>query len=501
MTDYYRLIAHAVADLRNADEAGRAALYECARAALVSQLSSLTPPLPESEIARESLSLEKAICDIEANSTRRPRAEAACPVPAPTPPGQPEQEPSSGEQGRPPAGRRELSAGGARPRPPTRSGPECDETGTDDLELQVESRAGNLNRPSLSAQALEALKLYREGVAKAERAGEAELTAPEARAHPGNVPHRDPFEPRIEPRDLRVPSGPVVPRVGGIGPRMEMRQLQSRPIRQRQAAETIVSKPPGRSRRTLIAACLGLSLVIVLAIVLHWQRDRLIISTVFAPNLAAPAEHEAAPSQPEVLGSIDRASQQASSATDPTPTAGLPEEHAAQRALRYEEEPADANGRRYAGWVTWQTEPVSPRQPLAVRAQLQIPERHISMTMSLRPNSDKTLHASHTIDIVFKVPSDFPFGGISNVLGILMKEAEQTRGAPLALTSVKITTGVFLIGLSAADSDMQRNWELLDGRSWFDIPIVYNNGRRAILAIEKGTPGQRVFKEAFAARK
>ncbi len=43
-----------------------------------------------------------------------------------------------------------------------------------------------------------------------------------------------------------------------------------------------------------------------------------------------------------------------------------------------------------------------------------------------------------------------------------------------------------------------RNLELLKERAWFDIPIVYNNGRRAILVVEKGTPGERAFKEAFA---
>ena len=36
-------------------------------------------------------------------------------------------------------------------------------------------------------------------------------------------------------------------------------------------------------------------------------------------------------------------------------------------------------------------------------------------------------------------------------------------------------------------------------RAWFDIPIVHNNGRRAILALEKGNPGERAFEEAFKA--
>jgi hypothetical protein len=47
---------------------------------------------------------------------------------------------------------------------------------------------------------------------------------------------------------------------------------------------------------------------------------------------------------------------------------------------------------------------------------------------------------------------------------------------------------------------VQRNVQLLKDRSWFDIPIVYTNGGRAILAMEKkGSPGDHAFTEAFAA--
>jgi hypothetical protein len=41
--------------------------------------------------------------------------------------------------------------------------------------------------------------------------------------------------------------------------------------------------------------------------------------------------------------------------------------------------------------------------------------------------------------------------------------------------------------------------QLLKERSWFDVPLVYANQRRAIIAIEKGVPGERAFNEAFAA--
>ena len=100
---------------------------------------------------------------------------------------------------------------------------------------------------------------------------------------------------------------------------------------------------------------------------------------------------------------------------------------------------------------------------------------------------------------MFNLPADFPGGGISNVPGILMKQSEEARGTPLAGLAVKVTNGFFLIGLSAVDAEMQRNVQLLKERTWFDIPIVYTNGGRAILAMEKGPPGDRAFADAFAA--
>jgi hypothetical protein len=173
----------------------------------------------------------------------------------------------------------------------------------------------------------------------------------------------------------------------------------------------------------------------------------------------------------------------------------------AQRVVLYEEAPTDPNGKRFVGSTVWRTETVTPGpgQPpeLTIRADVEIPERKLAMTWSLRRNTDKSLPASHTVEIVFKLPADFPAGGISNVPGILMKQAEQTRGVPLAGLAVKVTNGFFLLGLTNVETDKKRNMSLLKERAWIDIPVVYNNNRRAILAIEKGTPGERVFAEAF----
>ncbi|MBX9773026.1 MAG: hypothetical protein K2Y71_01330 [Xanthobacteraceae bacterium] len=176
----------------------------------------------------------------------------------------------------------------------------------------------------------------------------------------------------------------------------------------------------------------------------------------------------------------------------------------AQKVVLYEEDPTDPNGKQFVGSAIWRVERVPPSGPgqpeeVAIRADVEIPDRKLTMTWSLRRNTDQSLPASHTVEILFKLPQDFPPGSVTNVPGILMKQTEQTRGAPLAGHAVKVTDSYYLIGLSSFDADRENNLRMLKERGWFDIPVVYSNKRRAILAVEKGTPGDRAFAEAFAA--
>jgi hypothetical protein len=159
-------------------------------------------------------------------------------------------------------------------------------------------------------------------------------------------------------------------------------------------------------------------------------------------------------------------------------------------------------GTQLVGSTVWRTEAVAPgpgqKPDVIVRAEIEIPQQKVQARLSLRRNDDKQLPASHKIEIVFTLSPDFLHGGITNIPGILMKEDETTRGVPLNGVAVKVTNNFFLIGLSSVRADMQRNIELLKERSWFDIPVVYSDGRRAIIAIEKGISGERAFTEAFA---
>jgi hypothetical protein len=173
----------------------------------------------------------------------------------------------------------------------------------------------------------------------------------------------------------------------------------------------------------------------------------------------------------------------------------------AQRVVLYEEGPGDPQTRRASGSVVWSTEIKSSDNgnmpEFVVRADIDIPERKMAVTWRLRRTTD--LSTSHTIEFLFKVPQDFMGGDISNVPGIWMKPAERLQGTALAGLAVKVTAGYFLIGLSAAHTDKERNLQLLKDRPWIDIPIVYTDNRRALLSMEKGASGAQVFQQAFAA--
>jgi hypothetical protein len=255
---------------------------------------------------------------------------------------------------------------------------------------------------------------------------------------------------------------------------------------------------PARSYGRIIKVILLLLVIGGIAGAGYWQRNAILSMVAnLRGSAAAPKPTEAA--QPAARPKIaDRIGGESGSNTANAPAAAV-----AQKVVLYDEDPNDPAGKRYVGSALWRTETVSPgpglAPELAIRADVEIPERRMRMTWSLRRNTDKALPASHTIEIMFTLGPDFPEGGIGNVPGVLMKQNEQARGSPLAGLAVKVTNGYFLIGLSAVDVDVQRNVQLLKERDWFDIPVVYTSGKRAILAVEKGTPGARAFEEAFRA--
>jgi hypothetical protein len=173
-----------------------------------------------------------------------------------------------------------------------------------------------------------------------------------------------------------------------------------------------------------------------------------------------------------------------------------------ERAVLYNKDPADDKGRQFVGSATWRTEPVKVAgkpDDIVVRAEVEIPTADLKMSMVIRRNLSPALPATHTIEIRFQPSATLGGGGIQEAPGVLMKPDEVEKGIPLRGLSVPVSAGFFLVGLSNVEADREENLKSLQENETFDVPIVYKNKQRAILAIHKGESGDKAFKSAFAA--
>ncbi|KQZ14913.1 hypothetical protein ASD44_13220 [Mesorhizobium sp. Root554] len=174
-----------------------------------------------------------------------------------------------------------------------------------------------------------------------------------------------------------------------------------------------------------------------------------------------------------------------------------------QKAIFYEERTSVAQGSAEPGNIVWSIVQESPGgdappEP-AIRAEATIPGKDIQLRMTIRRNADQTLPASHIIEMIFLTPDGIEGGGIDNVLRVAMKASEQEAGSPLIGIPAKIADGFFLVALNDTKAEEDTNLALLRNQDWIDIPVVYKSGRRALLTVEKGIPGDKVFDEAMQA--
>lgn len=83
MADYYPLLARALDALPDRSPALRRAVYDRARSALIAQLRSLDPPVPEADIDLERKALDTAIGRLEAEYEAPPPAAVTMPAEEP----------------------------------------------------------------------------------------------------------------------------------------------------------------------------------------------------------------------------------------------------------------------------------------------------------------------------------------------------------------------------------------------------------------------------------
>jgi hypothetical protein len=506
MTDYQPLLARAIGALeRNTGEARRA-IYDRARQALLNQLRAVNPPLADPDITRERLALEDAIRKIETQAAqanpeaaRAPRPPSVAPrVPAAAASVAP-REPAAAAQPRPSAPPRPPAMRPAEPRmavsAAARGGVAPPAPRDFDRPMPRAPQARGTpprERDAKGAEAPNSGRSQREPYPDSQPpAGNGGLRVPRAGI---DYPLEEEFEhrldaPRMAPDRAEQPK--ISPEDFAPGPRA--RRLQpSSGARPR-------AEGHGLRAKLLVGGFVGL-LFAIAGLLAYIHRDRVLALV----GVGAPGASQVAADADKPKAS-DRVSPQTStpprSTTAVTPPAGAAPA-VGQAATLYEENPGGQQQfQNFPGTVVWRTETVAVgpgRAPdTALRVEVEIPDRKMNVSILLRRNMDTSFPASHTLEIQFSSPGD-PFGGIASVRGMRAKNAEAANGSVLVLSEPeKIKDGDVLFALP--DTQIEQNIQLLRERPWFDIAFFYNNGRRGVLAFEKGTPGERAINDALTA--
>ena len=499
MAEYYAVLKKAVGGLDSGSAEARRAVYDKARNALIGQLKAIDPPLAASEISRQRLELEEAIRRVERETTAAQGARATRPAgaePAPQHPGAPSPQ-DIFRRAIQDAEARGATADYSPEQAPAR--PAAPYGDDHDAAVVPPGNWSQRGRPEYQADPIKS------GVA--------------ARLAPDD----DDWQPRETESSAPPDSYPE-------------RRGRSRPSGRRRQQEDYFEEDDGPelerpARRSRLPTILLFALIIgVIAGIgaLAWSQRAMIadLMTGFDGEPTEVAAPEAAPAPPDVQSkSEDRLADGSGEssvrvigesgvpappdASDPIADtiAGMPPTMdsgtvGALRAVLYEE-PVDAAAAAAGvtainAAVNWRFVEDGTSGP-EISADLEVPERGMTIRLVIRRNTDPTLPASHLVETVINVSPDFPGNGIRSVPRLVLKTSEDERGDPLIGAAAKVADGFFWIALSAAQADIERNLQLLRERSWLDLPLVYETGQRAILTFEKGAQGAEVFENAFAA--
>lgn len=477
MADFDAILRKALASRPGAPGEERRKIYERARQALVRQLTGFEPPLPPEDISRQRLALESAIrkveADVAANGGVLPGAPAPAPAPQPTPaaPAPSAQTPPAPAPATAPIAA-PVAAPPARPAPVSRATP----------------------------------------IAPA--------AAPPA---PPLVPAAPPATP-----PAATPPAPAPSNAGpNLGPAPTFDNPQPISIDEPAAIDLPDFEPersqpetkPAKKSSGMAGLLVGLFGLLVVAGggVAAWQlgfldpylNDSSGPELVIAPD--EPAEEApdvrtvgSDPTQsserllPDNQGTVDQAPEETPETPDVAAVepsgSGLP---VAQTAILYEEGlTPDADGFTAPGRAVWRLE--EGGNP-AIVGTIEVPARGILMNMRISRNLDDALPATHLIEFSFELSEAFPATSIAELVGVVVKPQEQSGGDPLRGAIVDLGEGVFWQALAAGEADQAVNVPLLRDGRWFDLPILYDDNRRAIITFEKGNDGVAVFQQALNA--
>lgn len=474
MADYYPLISRAIAGLKEDSHETRRAVYQKARMALDHQLRAVRPALSEADIARERLALDEAIGKIEAERTRTADMLSLAWMSADTdlPPVAPSANASS------------VNASVETIRPDT-----------------ALSQAVNVPQEHAPTAALsdKSHNTPQSAHQKTHQSALATLQTESVSAHAQN--------------DFQSASGnpPSLVSPASLA-ESGLENLISRERPRMSTLEPSLVNDHQRKRRMILGGALGCTIALIAGVAIYFRDKPAVLPQIEQP-VSRPLEADA-----KIVERLtDRTGSSNTENTKTAQTNAAPQNAPqreqiaiAQKAFLYEPNTADPSKENIAfiGRAIWRVDMVSAGdgQPLetALRGDIDVPDAGLTLTLLLRKNADLTLPASHILQMTFgKTANTVDNQRIVKDAGVPQFKQDEAalRGTPLAGLPVPIADGVFLVGLSNVPSDVTRNLDLLATKMWFDIPIRYANGRKAVLAVEKGLPGERAVSEVLKAWK
>ncbi|WP_068087166.1 hypothetical protein [Polycladidibacter stylochi] len=544
MADYYSVLKKTIAGLQENTGSARRAVYQRARKAIAKQLKNYDPPLSPSQITEEQLRLEECIRKVEAEAAREtlglPAKEAdansqryeaikAAYI------NEKQNLPTQDAAAKPVANKQDGVAEGQE----VPVGSDVASSNGDDVFKQAVAAAETLGEAAGATESPQttapADAANNEVAQDAKQAAWKKFVKKEEKWVPGQKTNQRDNNQKLEAKETPDTNG----RRRRADPRLD--KLDEEMAQEPAYGYMNEGLQPSKGPQVAGFGIVALIAVVVVAGVFYFQKDDLakLFSRSGSDNtqvvtkdssqgaatssgskkredrLLGGASHQAdevrnvssstVTSQSEIA-STDLAEngqvQPVNSAqvTNSVPTANnlqasnpLPEQ--SEASFLYEEG-ADNKLAVRKGNVVWRLEK-DASGVASVIAKAQVPDRGITVTMSLKPNSDSSLPASHLLELTFELPEGFDGQGIAKVPALVLKASEEASGDPLNGAAVQVSQDLFWIALSDLKEELNANMQLLKEREWVDVPLLYANGKRATLTFQKGESGQRVIEEAM----
>ena len=145
----------------------------------------------------------------------------------------------------------------------------------------------------------------------------------------------------------------------------------------------------------------------------------------------------------------------------------------------------DAKPTTVDGTVSWTTGTDAAGGKTLV-GTAQFPGRTLGIALTLAANPDKSIPASHLIEVKFTVGAQFTGKVVTDVAAVALKKDMMGQGTRLFGASVPTGDNSFLFALSNAAADLPRNMTLLGESDFMDLGIVDDAGHRTVVTLGLG---------------